>query len=177
MSHEITVWERISTKPLWQGRRPVDQWIFRMPNGDTADYEIKQESVSVCVLALTPDNHVILAKQFRPGPMKVLCELPGGGQEPDETPMDAIKRELLEETGYSGHFVSIGTSLSDAYSTRGRYNFVATDCKKVQEPKNDPNEPIEVIEMSLPEFRTHLRSGELTDIATAYLGLDYLRLL
>jgi hypothetical protein len=47
----------------------------------------------------------------------------------------------------------------------------------VQEQQTDQDEFIEVVEMSLEEFRNHLRSGELTDIGTGYLGLDFLKLL
>jgi len=50
----------------------------------------------------TKNNEVILAKQFRPGPNEVLLELPGRGIYKEETPEQAIERELLEEAGYKG---------------------------------------------------------------------------
>ena len=141
------------------------------------DFDIKQEGPVVCILALTKDNNVILAKQFRPGPEKVLLELPGGAVDPGETPEQSAKREFLEETGYTGNFQFVGTSLDCAYSTMIRYNFVATDCYRKREQNLEDNEFAEVIEMPLADFRKHLRSGQLTDIETGYLGLDYLKLL
>jgi ADP-ribose pyrophosphatase len=58
-----------------------------------------------------------------------------------------------------------------------RYNYLARNCTKIAEPENNPHEPIEVVLMGLDEFRNHLRSGNLTDIATGYMALDYANLL
>jgi ADP-ribose pyrophosphatase len=127
-------------------------------------------------LALTDDNNVLLVKQFRPGPEKILLEMPGGGCGGDE-PLEAAKRELFEETGYSGDIEFVCSSLDCAYSTMERYNFVVRNCKKITEPSYDENEFGEIIEMPLDDFRSLLRSGELTDVETGYLGLDYLGLL
>ena len=71
----------------------------------------------------------------------------------------------------------IGASLDCAYTTLLRHNFVATGCEKQQEPQTGQGEFTEAVTMSLAEFRQHLRSGQLTDIETGYLGLDYLGLL
>ena len=54
---------------------------------------------------------------------------------------------------------------------------VATNCEKVAEPQNDENEPVEVVLLSINEFRELLRSGKMTDVEVGYLGLDYLQLL
>ena len=151
--------------------------IFEMPDGKVEDYDIKHEGVAVCVLALTKDNNVVLAKQFRPGMEKELLEMPGGGLEGNESPEEAMRRELLEETGYTGELELVGSSYECAYSTRLRYTFVAKNCYKSGEQKLDDTEFVEVVEMGLADFREHLRSGELTDVECGYLGLDYLDLL
>ncbi len=54
---------------------------------------------------------------------------------------------------------------------------MAKNCKKVKEPKREFDEFMEIVEMSLEEFREHLRSGQLSDVELGYLALDHLKLL
>lgn len=172
----IENWEKISEENYKAGFRKMIKRKYKLPDGRTDEYDIKDEGNSACVLALTPDNKIILAKQFRPGPEKVLMELPGGAVNKDEIPEETIKREFLEETGFTGEFHLVNTCWNCAYSDRVTYNFVATNCKKVQEPTLDENEFIDVVELPLEEFKKLLQSGELTDSKTAFYGLEYLKL-
>ncbi|HNT23752.1 MAG TPA: NUDIX hydrolase [Anaerolineales bacterium] len=170
-------WIKLSEQPLETGSRRILRRAYRLPDGRESTFDIKHEGCAVCILALTDANQVVMTRQFRPGPEKVLLEMPGGGVEPGEAPEAAAGRELLEETGYAGKLELVSTSLDCAYSTMVRYNFVATHCRPVQPPSPDVDEFIEVFEMPLPDFRQHLRSSQLTDVETGYLGLDYLGLL
>lgn len=151
--------------------------VFQLPNGEAVDFEIKAEPDRVCVLPLTANRDVILVRQFRPGPELVLMELPGGFKDADEHPMEAAFRELVEETGYTGELQAVGPNVVDAYSTSTRYNFVATNCRRIGDPTPDAEEFIEVVLMPLPDFIAHLRSGQLTDVGTGYMGLHLLNLL
>jgi 8-oxo-dGTP pyrophosphatase MutT (NUDIX family) len=54
----------------------------------------------VCVVALTPDDQVVLVEQYRRGCDRVTRELPAGNLEPGEDPARCAARELAEETGY-----------------------------------------------------------------------------
>ena len=169
----IDKWKKISEKIIKVGFRSFVNRNFKLPDGRVEEYTIKNEKDSVCVLAITEDKKVILFKQFRPGPEKVLLELPGGLYDGGE-PIDSAKKELLEETGYIGEIKFVGKNYHCAYSTRTRYNFVATNCKKIKEQKLDKNEFGEIVLISLDDFRKHLRGGELTDVETGYMALDYL---
>jgi len=170
-------WIKLSESPLQTGSRRLLRRVYTLPDGSQGVYDIKREGPAVCILALTEAGQVVMTRQFRPGPEQVLLEMPGGGADPGEAPEAAAQRELLEETGYAGELQLVSTSLDCAYSTMLRYNFVATHCRPVQPPSPDAGEFIEVLEISLPDFRQHLRSGQLTDVEAGYLGLDYLGLL
>lgn len=175
---KIEPWKEISREQIFKKySRRIDKVIYELPSGEQTDFYIKEEGECCVVFALTSENQVILARQFRQGPNKILNEIPGGGIEKDENPEDAAARELLEETGYKGDIKFITRVYDCAYSTMHRYCFIATNCQKVQEPKDDPNEPCQTVLMPLEKFRSLLRSGEMTDVEVGYLALDYLNLL
>ncbi|MDH6129283.1 NUDIX hydrolase [Kitasatospora sp. GP82] len=158
--------------------RSVDRVEFELPDGRKEEFYLKRECPGVAVLALTTDQRVILARQYRPGPDRVLYELPGGVLEPGEDALDAVVRELLEETGYQGEVHAAGPYWLDAYSNVRHFAFFATGCVKVAEPTPERTEFIDVVTFGLAEFRSRvLRSGEMTDTAAAYLALDVLNLL
>lgn len=174
----IKPWKEISRKQIFNKfSRKIDEVIFELPDGGQSDFYIKAEGNASSILGLTPDNQVILVKQYRPGPKEILDELPGGFVDPDEDPQGTARREFIEETGYDGEFEFVGTCIDDAYSTMLRYLYVAKNCKRVGEPQNTATEQTEVVLLPLAEFRQLLRTGRLTDVEMGYLGLDYLNLL
>lgn len=167
-------WKLIAEKSLFRGYREVVQRRFRFPDGAEGDFDIRIDGEAVAVLAFTPEREAILVRQFRPGPLAVLLDIPGGALESGEDPAVAAARELLEETGYRGRIEAVGHTYENPYTTLYRHNFVALDCVKVAEQSLDPQERIEVVLLPLDQFRQHLRSGQLCDTETGYRGLDHL---
>jgi ADP-ribose pyrophosphatase len=168
-------WRKLSERVVYERFRRIVSRTFELPNHETADFEILDGSDTVAVLALTEDELVILVREFRAGPEELVLELPGGLIESGQTPADAARAELLEETGYEGELTEAGTMLHDAYSTWRKHAFTATSCRKVTEPAE--GELTEPVLMPLAEFREHLRSGRLTDVDVGYRALDQLGLL
>lgn len=171
----MDAWRKLDERIVYDRFRRILSRTFSLPDGSTAEFEVVELSDSAAVLALTAASEVVLVREFRPGPESVLLELPGGVVETSQSPIDAARAELLEETGYDGEIIGAGAILKDAYTTNTKHVFAATDCRRVAQPK----EPLftEPVLMPLPEFRSHLRSGRLTDADAAYLALDYLALL
>ena len=173
----MEAWRKLGETVVHEGHVPILARRFRAPDGAERTTEIKREGETVAILALTSEREVVLARQFRPGPEDVLLELPGGGLEEGESPLEAAGRELLEETGYAGELQDAGALFDCAYSTRVRHVVVAVDARLVSEPKPDVGEFTEVELVSLDAFREHLRDGRLTDVGVGYRALDALGLL
>ncbi len=170
----MEAWTVLDTKAGSAGYLPVEHRRYALPDGSEAVWDIFGSTASVAILAITRDEQVVLARQFRPGPGRVLDELPGGGVDPGEDVLAAAKRELLEETGYAGDLEVAGSSwLASAARTR-RHIVVARNAHQVAEPSPEPGEFVEVVLSELNRFRAHLRSGELTDVDLGYLALDHL---
>ena len=178
MTNKVSKWQKISTNTVFEkfGRK-VDKVVFRLPDGSESDFYLKNELDACGVLAFTKDGKIIITRQYRPGPDEVIYDLPGGYVDAGESPEEGVKRELLEETGYSGNFQFVTACIDSSYSTQKIHCFVATDCQKIGETNLEKEEILEVELISLDQYRTILKSGECNDIEIGYLCLDYLNLL
>jgi ADP-ribose pyrophosphatase len=81
----------------------VTSETVREPSGVTARRDIVRHPGSVVVLGVLrseQEPRVLLERQYRYAAEKVMWELPAGRIDPGESPLEAAKRELIEETGY-----------------------------------------------------------------------------
>ncbi|WP_341836696.1 NUDIX hydrolase [Chitinophaga pollutisoli] len=117
----------------------------------------------VNAMAMTDDGKVLLVRQYRHAIGKVLLEIPGGVIDAeDASPEVAMRRELLEETGYAFnemHFLGV-ISPNPSTNTNLTHMYLATGGKKVQEQQLDFNEEIEVEAVTVAELETRLKNNE-----------------
>ncbi|NND34479.1 MAG: NUDIX hydrolase [Saprospiraceae bacterium] len=101
---------------------------------------------TINVIALSRDLKWILVEQFRFGIDRCLIELPAGLMDGDESPLEAAKRELLEETGYvATNWTLLGESfLNPAYVTNRCYHFLAVDATYHRDISPDATEDLRV---------------------------------
>jgi 8-oxo-dGTP pyrophosphatase MutT (NUDIX family) len=150
-----------------------------LPNGMTLDGFVLEYGDWATILALTKKQEVVLVRQYRHGAQKVILELPGGAMDArDENPMQAARRELLEETGYdSDNFIQIGcVSPNPANQTNLIYSFLALDAEKVSGQNLDDTEDIEVVLKPLDEVIRMAKSGELfqsMQVSAVFFALAY----
>ena len=171
-------WELISSQRQPQaGRRPVFVKTYRMPDGSTATFSVSGDPASraVACVALTDRGTAVLAEQYRPGPERLMAELPGGGVEPGEALAAAAARELAEETGYVARQLTfLGEMRYDAYSAGTRNYFLAVGCEQRLEQQLDPAEFVTVLEVPLGELLTLAMGAQMTDCGGVLLALPYL---
>jgi ADP-ribose pyrophosphatase len=121
------------------------------------------------VVAVAEDGRILLQRQYRHGVGRVCLSLPGGGLNQGESPLEAAKRELREETGYeSRDWAALG-----AFAMNGNYGcgtvhfFRARGARLAVEPHSGDLEDTELLLMSVEELCQALARGEVAILAAA----------
>lgn len=158
--------EQISTKDIFNGRilHVVEDGI-RLPNGDESIREVIRHIGAVCVIPVFEDRTVVMERQYRYAVDKVMLEIPAGKLDsPDEDRLDAIKRELMEETGYTAdNWIDMGIYYgTPAYSDEKITMYLATGLH-AGEQKLDDDEFLEVERIPLDDLVEKVLSGEIED--------------
>jgi ADP-ribose pyrophosphatase len=151
-----------------------------LQNGQLLDCHLLEYNDEILVFAVTKNQEVVLIRQYRHGAEKVILELPGGSVDEGESPLEAAKRELMEETGYSSDtLIELACGSPNPAIYRNRiFSFLAIDVEPTGKQSVYDAEAVEVLLMPLSEVVELARSGEFIhslNITTLFFVLSYLK--
>lgn len=166
---------RLASQEVYNGWLKVRVDTLRLPGLEVPPlFDIVTINDGSAVLPFLDDNTLLLAEQYRPAVDDYLLELIQGGMQKSESPEDAARRELLEETGYAGEL----TYLSTMYPLPGSLDmrlhiFQAKNIRKIQEPNLDPGEELTIVTRPYQQVIEEVLQGKHKDSALGLAILFY----
>lgn len=132
------------------------------------------------IFALTPKDEVVCLIEYKHGVEEVIIGLPAGTIKKDEDLMEALRRELLEETGFTAKKIEAlgdpikGTAVSARKASARYFSFVGTNLEKTADPTPDEDEHLETAYVPLAEWLKMIDRGmirESSAITTTFMAL------
>ncbi len=125
------------------------------------------------MIPVTQDGKLLLEKQYKHAVEDFMIEFPAGYLDKNEDPLDAARRELLEETGhYSETISAIATFSHNPTKEIGKVHiFIAENIYKKQETNFDSTEDIELLILSYEQVNDMILHGEIWGTGTVAAAL------
>jgi 8-oxo-dGTP pyrophosphatase MutT (NUDIX family) len=149
----------------------VDNWLLRLrrerfrsrKSGKTHDFYVAYLTGGVHVVAVTPQNEIVMVRQFRVGLHRDSLETPGGLIEPGEDPCVAGARELLEETGYAGDSPKLLGTLSPnpGFLAQRIATIVILNARRIAEPAPEQTEELTVELIPVSMIQSLINEGDI----------------
>lgn len=178
---EVPAWERLRTERLIETPYfALRSDALRLPGGGVKDpYYVLERPDAAIIFPLTREDDVVLVRQYRPPLERMELGLPAGLVEEGEEPEAAARRELLEETGYSGgEWEELGSlASSPSLKDNWAYLFLARGVEETAPPDPDEHELVEVVKVPVEELLGLVRTGEIVSssgVAAIMLALEQL---
>lgn len=125
-------------------------------------YQLELPDFTV-TFAETPEGRVLVIRQYKHGPRQTSLTLPGGQVNPGEDPLEAARRELLEETGYkAAQWTSLGSYMVNGNLGCGRGHFFkASGAHRFREPDSGDLENMEILLMDRTKLAAAVQNGDV----------------
>ncbi len=151
-----------NAKRVFEGKIfDVYQWEQKLYDGSTAIFERITRPDTIVVFPILPDGRILLVEDSQPDREPILTA-PSGRIEEGETPGEAARRELQEETGWTPG------SLETFYEVKPFlkldwmiYVFVGRDCKQTSRLNPDAGEKIQPHPVTFDELIELAVKGEV----------------
>lgn len=159
MSYKIVSSEYLIKRPWLTARRDKVQ----LPDGRiNPEYYVLEYPTWINVIAITKEGQMVLVRQYRHGLQRTNFEIVAGCMEEGEQPIDAAKRELMEETGFGGgEWQEIMQLCANPSTTNNMtHSFLAKGVERISTQHLDATEDIEVYLFPQEEVRQMLERGD-----------------
>ncbi len=146
----------------------ITQDQVELPNGTQIDeFHVLHCPNWAAVVALTDAGQIVMVEQYRHGLGRASLELPSGVIDSGEEPLQAAKRELLEETGYeaTSWLPLLEVSPEPSRSTHRAHFFVARGATRVSAGNPEASEIIDVHVFPVQEILRDLEKGRIDHAA------------
>jgi ADP-ribose pyrophosphatase len=163
---------------LYRGKRlMIEKKTIRLAGGKEVERVLVHPGDAVAVLPVRADSCCYLISQYRFAIDDYIYEAPAGTLNPGERPLEAARRELIEETGLQAEtFVERGFIYTTPGFTDERiFLFEAFGLSPSCEYVRDEDEVIEVIKVPLADLPEMVSDGRISDAKTIALIFRCLR--
>jgi ADP-ribose pyrophosphatase len=167
VKEDLKPWTVVASRDLLDASPYVKVRVetIELPDGRRIDdfYQVDQQDF-VCIFAEMEDGRVIAMEQYRHGPRRVCMTFPGGHfASPGEPPLDAARRELMEETGCEAtEWISLGAYVVNANAGDGvSHMFMARGCRQVAVPNSGDLEETRILLLTRDEVFAAVARGDI----------------